>query len=65
MTAAGQVQERPDATQPGAGGDGTTARRTVFDDLADRAARVPWCWPVLLTLVLGFYQVGQAGVVAG
>jgi mannosyltransferase len=33
--------------------------RTVVDDLAGQVARVPWCWPALLTLVLGFYQVGR------
>src|SRR5690242_19944130 len=35
------------------------ARRTAFDDLADQAARLPWCWPALVTLAFGFYQVGR------
>jgi len=43
MTAAGSVQERPVLSD--AGGD----RRTVFDDLADWASRVPWLWPALLS----------------
>jgi len=28
-----------------------TVRRTALDDLADRIARVTWCWPALLTVV--------------
>ena len=43
---------RPDGT-------GIPARRTAFDDLAGQAARLPWCWPALLTLAFGFYQVGR------
>src|SRR4029077_9666637 len=40
-------------------GTGIPARRPACDDLADRAARLPWCWPALVTLVVGFYQVGR------
>jgi mannosyltransferase len=45
--------------RPDGSGTGIPARRTAFDDLADRAARLCWCWPALVTLVLGFYQVGN------
>src|ERR1700677_4593708 len=57
MTSAGHLQERPGPAQalPGAAG----AARTPFDDVADWAARLPWCGPVLLTLALGFYQAGR------
>jgi mannosyltransferase len=40
-------------------GSGIPARRTAFDGLADQAARLPWCWPALVTLAFGFYQVGR------
>jgi len=52
----------PDDLTPGRpDGSGTPvpARRTAFDDLADQAARLPWCWPALVTLAFGFYQVGR------
>ena len=45
--------------RPDGSGTGIPARRTVFDDLADRAARLCWCWSALVALVLGFYQVGN------
>ena len=45
--------------RPDGNGTGIPARRTVFDDLADRAARLCWCWSALVALVLGFYQVGN------
>jgi len=45
--------------RPDGSGTGIPARRTAFDDLADQAARLCWCWPALVTLVLGFYQVGN------
>ena len=49
-----QVAARPDAS-----GAGIPARRTPFDDLADQAARLPWCWPALLALIFGCYQMGR------
>ena len=59
------VQQRPVTAQPAGDGNGIPAIRTVFDGLADQAARVPWCWPALLTVVLGLYQVGRpAGALA-
>jgi mannosyltransferase len=59
VTTGEYIEQRP-AAGPLAGGEtGIPAMRTAFDDLADQAARVPWCWPALATLVLGFYQVGR------
>jgi mannosyltransferase len=57
MTSAGHLQERPAPVRALPSGDGTG--RTAFDDVADWAARLPWCWPVLLTLALGLYQAGR------
>jgi mannosyltransferase len=57
MTSAGSLQERPAPAQALPNGDG--AGRTAFDDVADWAARLPWCWPALLSLALGFYQAGR------
>ncbi len=59
MTTAGRLRERPAGLRPDASGDGAAAARTPFDGAADLAARVPWCWPALLTLALGFYQIGR------
>jgi mannosyltransferase len=47
------------AGRPDENGTGIPARRTAFDDLADQATRLPWCWPALLTVALGLYQVGR------
>jgi len=46
-------------TQPDHNGAGIPARKTAFDDVVDRVARLPWLWPALLTLVLGLYQIGR------
>jgi hypothetical protein len=55
--AAGQVGAPPhDAKGPA---DDAEAGRLPLEGLARWAMRVPWCWPALLTLALGFYQVGQ------
>jgi len=59
VTVAGYAREGLAAARPDENGTGIPARRTAFDDLADQAARVPWCWPALLTLVLGLYQMGR------
>jgi mannosyltransferase len=61
MTAAGYVRDRPAGLHPDTDGDGdgAAATRTPFDGVADLAARVPWLWPALLTLALGFYQIGR------
>jgi mannosyltransferase len=59
MTMAGPVREGPMTARPNGNGTGIPARRTPFDDLADQAARLPWCWPALLTLALGLYQLSR------
>jgi len=57
MTVVGYLRERPAPAPPEVSRDRITA--ATAGDLARRAARVPWCWPALLTLALGFYQVGR------
>jgi mannosyltransferase len=37
----------------------TADERERSPGLADQAARLPWCWPALLTLLLGCYQLGR------
>lgn len=59
MTVAKPVQEGPAATRPDGNGSGIPVRRTPFDDLVDQAARLAWCWPALLTLALGLYQLSR------
>ena len=53
------TRERLAAERPDENGTGIPVRRTAFHDLADQAARLPWCWPALLTLALGCYQMGH------
>jgi mannosyltransferase len=59
MAVTEDIRDRPATLPPGTGGAGTSAGKTALEGLADRAARVPWCWPVLLTLALGLYQLGN------
>src|SRR5271169_5967969 len=59
MTVADYSRERLGTAPPGQNGTGIPASKTAFDDLADQAARLPWAWPALLTLALGFYQMGR------
>jgi mannosyltransferase len=59
MVVTGDVQDRPATERPAGSGSGISAGRAAFDGLADRAARLPWCWPALLTLALGLYQMGR------
>ena len=59
MTSAASVRDYPATAEPDEDGNGIPAKRTAFDDLADQAARLPWCWPALVTLVLGLYQMGR------
>ncbi len=55
MTAAGDLWGHAPAVAAEAAGDGPLAWRR----LAARARRVWWCWPTLLTVALGFYQIGR------
>ncbi len=59
MTVTGYARDGLAAARPDEGGTGIPARRTAFDGPADQAARLPWCWPALITLAFGFYQVGR------
>jgi len=47
------------AARPGESGTGIPAGRTPLEGLADRIARLTWCWPALVTLILGLYQMGR------
>jgi mannosyltransferase len=59
VTVAGYAREDRATARPEENGTGIPARRTAFDDLADLAARLSWCWPALLALILGLYQMGR------
>jgi mannosyltransferase len=59
MTVAGYLRERPICVPPEVTGHRVTGAGTVAGDLARRALRAPWLWPALLTLILGFYQLGR------
>jgi mannosyltransferase len=59
VTVTGYAPDDLTPARPGGSGTPVPARRTAFDDLADQAARLPWCWPALVTLAFGFYQVGR------
>src|SRR5438445_6966122 len=59
VTVTGFAPDDLASARPDGSGTGIPARRTAFDDLADQAARLPWCWPALVTLAFGFYQVGR------
>jgi mannosyltransferase len=55
MTVAGDLREREAPATQQANWDQVPAARTILA----RAGQVPWAWPALLTLALGFYQVGR------
>jgi hypothetical protein len=59
VTVTGYAPDNLAPTRPDGRRTGIPARRTAFDDLADLAARLCWCWPALITLIFGFYQVGN------
>ena len=59
MTTAGYLRGRPAGLLQDANGSGTTTSGTPLDHGADLASRVPWAAPALLTLALGFYQIGR------
>ena len=45
--------------RPDENGTGIPPGRTPLEGLADRLARLAWCWPALLALALGLYQMGR------
>jgi len=55
MTATKGVRERDDAAR----GDDAWGAGLPFGAMADRAMRVPWLWPALLTAILGWYQLDR------
>ena len=59
MTVTQDVRERGNAAQRDAGEDDAWSAGTPFGALADRAMRVLWLWPTLLTAILGCYQLGR------
>jgi mannosyltransferase len=61
MTSADNVVEQVGAPRHAARrpADDAEAGRLPLEGLAQWAMRVPWCWPALLTLALGFYQVSR------
>ena len=59
MTVTGYVREDLAITRPGESRTGVQAGRASLEGLADRIARLAWCWPALLALVLGLYQLGR------
>src|SRR3984957_628431 len=60
MTVVGYLRERPAPVLPQVDADRVAATGATARDLDLRTRRVPvWCWPTLLTLALGCYQVGR------
>jgi mannosyltransferase len=59
VTVARDVREHSGTAAPEPNGAGTWAWGTPLDGLARRAMRIPWCWPALLTLLLGCYQLDR------
>ena len=59
MTVTGYVREDLAITRPGESRTGVQAGRASLEGLADRIARLAWCWPALLALILGLYQMGR------
>jgi hypothetical protein len=55
VTVTGYAPDDLTPARPDGSGTPIPVRRTAFDDLADQAARLPWCWPTLVTLAFGFY----------
>jgi mannosyltransferase len=59
VTVSGYARENLAVARPGESGTGIPAGRTRFEGLADQLARPTWCWPALLALALGLYQLGR------
>jgi mannosyltransferase len=57
MTVVGYLRERPAPVLPQVSEDRLAATGTAARGVVRRMP--PWCWPALLTLALGFYQVGR------
>jgi mannosyltransferase len=59
VTVTGHAREDLAIARPGESETGIPAGRTPLDGLADQLARLAWCWPALLALTLGLYQMGR------
>jgi mannosyltransferase len=59
MTVTQDVPERGSVAHSDPNKTGAWAAGAPFGDLAERAMRVPWLWPTLLTAILGWYQLGR------
>jgi hypothetical protein len=59
VTATGYVREDLAVLRPGESGTGIPVGWKPFEGLADRLAWLYWCWPALLALALGLYQMGR------
>jgi mannosyltransferase len=59
MTTTGHPGQRAAPAPAAPDGAGSGAPGTVFGDPAGWFTRWPWCWPALLTLALGLYQLGR------
>jgi hypothetical protein len=59
VTTAEDTTEQASAAGYHASRGDALAGTSPFGGLADRAMRVSWLWPTLLTLLLGIYQLGR------
>jgi mannosyltransferase len=55
----GYVREDLAVARPGEDRVTIPAGLASLEGLADRIARLAWCWPALLALILGLYQMGR------
>lgn len=59
MIVTGYVREDLAVARPGEDRVTIPAGLASLEGLADRIARLAWCWPALLALILGLYQMGR------
>jgi len=59
VTVTGYIREDLAVRRPAEDRAATPVSLTAFEGAADRIARLAWCWPALLALILGLYQMGR------
>ena len=59
MIVTGYVRDDLAVARPGEDRGTIPAGLASLEGLADRIARLAWCWPALLALILGLYQMGR------
>ncbi|HET9969949.1 MAG TPA: glycosyltransferase family 39 protein [Streptosporangiaceae bacterium] len=59
MIVTGYVREDLAVARPAEDSAAIPAGLASIEGLAGRIARLAWCWPALLALILGLYQVGR------